>query len=432
MSEHSIPLTNPEPTRIHPSPALPRIGVVMDCFPAVSETFVLREIQQLLSDGVDLTLLAIRRPDRIVDPDAEIIAELVQYPPPPWSRSFWTLAFPEIRRPVFLSTAVDLAVELVRSGANGRQALALVRRLLLGAWMAGVLRRDGAGHVHAHFAGIPAVLARVASRQIGARYSISVHGSDLHHPSPYCFRNVKEAAFVLTCTAENQRIIRKRCSRSRDRIHLVYHGLDLGRFSPAPGVMPGSGAGTLDPVILCVARLTPKKGIDILVSACRVLLDYGLAFRCEILGDGPERQRLEIDIRKSGLEERVFLRGAATQQQTLEAYRRASLFVLPCRVAADGDRDGIPNVLVEAMAVGTPVISTPVGAVPELVEDGVTGCLVPPENAEALAEAIRRLLPDPAMRRALAAAGLARVRTDFDLGADRVRQIFELELARKE
>jgi glycosyltransferase involved in cell wall biosynthesis len=434
------------------SGSLPRIAYILDRFPAPSETFVLREIEQLLREQIPLSLVSISsRPPGPLPPGFSAAGLTipgtmtpVSYRPSMTSPAFWTVAAPEalgwLRRVMLKSFSDRLSgrAGTPRNRPPGAPRLLGrvrgVRQQLKGFWAAGVCRRMGVKHVHAHFLGAPATAARAAAGCLAARFSISVHGSDLYRIDDSAWGNVRAAQFVITCTARN-------CARlaaegpGAEHIHLAYHGLDLTRFSPGGALVDGNSASPEPegnpcgvPVLSCVARLETKKGIDVLIDACAALRDGGQPYRCEILGDGSQRSMIADKIRRAGLSGHVYLHGQGSQDEVLALLRRATLMVLPCRVAPDGDEDGIPNVLVEAMAVGTPVVSTTAGAVTELIEPGATGSLVDPEDAAGLAAEICRLLMNPEERSRIAAAARRRVERDFDLSAGTVGAIFRREL----
>jgi glycosyltransferase involved in cell wall biosynthesis len=218
---------------------------------------------------------------------------------------------------------------------------------------------------------------------------------------------------MTTCTGFNANYLRAMVpERDRGKIRLVYHGIDLNRLAqratPAPALSGGP------PLILSVGRLVPKKGLNDLITACQVLHQEGIRFRCLIVGEGPLRATLEADIDRSGLKGLVELTGAMTHAKLIALYGQADMFVLPSRVVSDGDRDGIPNVIAEAMAVGAPVISTKISGIPEIVEDGVTGVLVEPESPQQLALAMRDLLGNPDLGAELARNARARLVRQFD------------------
>jgi glycosyltransferase involved in cell wall biosynthesis len=201
----------------------------------------------------------------------------------------------------------------------------------------------------------------------------------------------------------------------------IYNGLDVERFAPNGTVRAEP------PLVLAVGRLVEKKGFDDLVSACSLLHADGTAFRCRIVGKGELERDLHALVKALGLEEQVELAGPIPRERLLAEYSRASVVVAPCVIGADGNRDGLPTVLVEAMALGIPVVATDVTGIPELVEDGRTGVLVPQRDPQALAEAIRWVLAEPSLADGLARAGRARVERKFDLRANvaRLRNLLE-------
>jgi glycosyltransferase involved in cell wall biosynthesis len=253
----------------------------------------------------------------------------------------------------------------------------------------------------------------------GIPFSFTAHAKDLYLTEGEILRDkMREAEFVLTCTSYNKRYLDE-LGGTLTRVHLIYHGLDLSRFERTGNdqIVPlaaWSESGRL-PLVLSVGRLVDKKGFDTLIRACALLRDQNLRFRCLIYGDGPKRDELEALIRSLGLEGVVEMPGALLQDDLIEVYRQAAVFALPCQVLENGDRDGLPNVLVEAMAMEVPVVSTDVSGVPELVESGVNGFLVPPRSPQPLAERLRDLLDDPALRRRFAEAGRRKVMGEFSL-----------------
>jgi glycosyltransferase involved in cell wall biosynthesis len=252
-------------------------------------------------------------------------------------------------------------------------------------------------------------MARLAG---GPPFSFTAHAKDLYTTLP---RNLairaNAARFVLTCTDFNGRFLRELLPDVSTPIQVIHHGADLRRFNSS-GRKPKPG------LILSVGRLVPKKGYPLLIQGLQLVEQAGLEFRCEIYGGGPMREELDSMVRARGLASRISFHGARPQDELVRAYARASLFVLAPVVVPDGDRDGIPNVLVEAMASGVPVVSTRISGIPELIEDGANGLLVEPGDAAALAEAIKRLLIHPQLASRLASAGRLTVQRDFDLAVN--------------
>src|SRR5215472_5233498 len=362
-----------------------KIAYLVKTFPKLSETFVLNEILELERQGLELHIFSLRQPSETkVHPVVAEIRAPVTYvrswytplPPPPERVPFEKLAhkvqmreerrFMLIHHPLwYLRTWLFQArcggrklyfhrAFQERSGARKRyfyQALALAR----------VLRRGGFTHLHAHFANEPASVGELVHRLVGCGFSFTAHAKDIYLTDrEELAGKIAAADFVVTCTGFNQNYL-NRIARRRTPIHLCYHGVDLSRFSLETG--NSREHPTAPPVILSVGRFCEKKGFTYLVQACHRLKQKGRRFVCRIVGFGPLQQALEEQIANLELKGCVSFAGKITQDKLIEEYRRADLFVLPCLVTDDGDRDGIPNVLVEAMAMRIPVVSTPISGI---------------------------------------------------------------------
>jgi len=248
----------------------------------------------------------------------------------------------------------------------------------------------------------------------GIPYSFTAHAKDIYvKTSPELLRDEAQAAeAVVTCTEYNRRYMSAQIGPAGARkLHCIYHGLDLSPFK-----FSCRRALASEPmVILSVARLVEKKGLRDLIAAADILRQRDRRFQVEIVGDGPLRQSLEAQVRRLALDDRVKFSGPLPHDELCRVYQRASLFALPCVVAADGDRDGIPNVLLEAMASGIPVVSTPVSGIPEVINSESEGLLVPPNNPASLAEALDRLLHSAELRERLALAARAKIEACFSI-----------------
>ncbi len=391
-------------------------AVVLKGYPRLSETFIAQEIHALEAAGIPLTLVSLRRPtDAWVHPVHRQIRAPVRYLPEylvreplrvlgAWWRARRLPGYPAARRAWLADLGRDPTPNRIRRFG---QALVLADEL-----EAGVTR------VHAHFMHTPASVARYAALLRGLPFSISAHARDIW-TSPEWEKREKLAAadFTVTCTRHNLEHLRSLAPAQAD-LSLVYHGLDLARFRPVarPAAARDGGDAAAPVRLLSVGRAVEKKGYDTLLDAL-ARLPVELAWRLEHVGGGPLGKRLQRRAAALGLQARVRWHGALPQERVLERYRDADLFVLASRVAADGDRDGLPNVLMEAQSQGLACIATRVSAVPELIADGVTGVLVPPGDAAALAGALAALIRDPCRRARLAAAGEARVRQAFSMEA---------------
>ncbi|MDX0693161.1 glycosyltransferase family 4 protein (plasmid) [Sinorhizobium medicae] len=391
----------------------PKIAVVLKGYPRLSETFIAQELLGLERAGHELVLIALRRPtDGKRHPVHDEIGAPVHYLPEylheePWrvlraltktvtKRSFWRML-----RSFFRDLARDRSRNRFRRLG---QALVLVAE-----WP------DDAGWLHAHFIHTPASVTSYASMISGIPWTCSAHAKDIWTSQDWELSDkLGRARWTVTCTRSGYEHLRD-LSSDKTRVHLSYHGLDLDRFPSFEGEHSRrDGSVPDDPVrIVSVGRAVSKKGYDLLLKALS-LLPADLSWRFDHIGAGELTGKLQALAGELGLEDRIGWHGALDQKEVLSRYREADIFALASRVAANGDRDGLPNVLVEASSQRLACISTAVSGIPELIDDGHNGMLVPPENPTALAAAIERLIRDPDLRRQLGAAAERRVRADFD------------------
>jgi glycosyltransferase involved in cell wall biosynthesis len=298
-----------------------------------------------------------------------------------------------------------------------------------------VLKAPDVRHLHAHFAHDTTTITWMASMITGVPFSFSAHAKDIYaerlNPRGLLGRKLRAAAFVVTCTEANRRHLIGLADGTP--VQCVYHGLndDFQRWAPQAREAKSAGG---EARLLAVGRLVRKKGFDVFVEACGILHRRGVVFDAAIAGEDDDvgenfsvGEDLRRRIARLGLEDCVRMLGQIGQPELFERYRAATVFCLPCRVLDNGDRDGIPNVLLEAMACGIPVVSTPISGIPELIDDGRNGLLVPEDDPEALADAVERLHVDRELARRVACAGRATVgeRFDGDALARRLASMFE-------
>ena len=313
------------------------------------------------------------------------------------------------RLPGFRRAVTSLLRDLTRDPTRDR-----LRRFGQGAVLAIELPPE-TNAIYAHFIHTPSSVARYASQMKGLDWMCSAHAKDIWTSADWELSDkLASAAWTVTCTeVGHQRLTR--LASEPGRVRLMYHGLDFGRFAPFDrqcGARDGSDPS--DPVeVLSVGRVVPKKGLDILIGAL-ARLPRELSWRLTHVGGGTEQNDLSRQATEAGIADKIVWAGAQDQPGVLASYRRSDLFALACRVTASGDRDGLPNVLMEAQSQGLACLSTTVGAVPELITNGETGILVPPDDVGALAAALARLIRTPERRFALGQAGARRVRTKFD------------------
>ncbi|MBK8229018.1 MAG: glycosyltransferase [Candidatus Eisenbacteria bacterium] len=393
------------------------IAYVVKMFPRLSETFITNEVQELIRRGVDVRIISLMRPTGATQStEALALAAEAIYLPDPDTQEGRALLKSAHRRLWNRDRGAYLRVFASMARRGSRKAW---KRFFQAGALAEVCLEHRVSHLHAGFAHVPASVVHWAARLIGRNWSFAAHAKDLYLSDRKSLRNKLDAArFAWTCTEANGEFLRSLGSTTP--VHVGYHGTRLdGPAAPR--------ASSADRRILAVGRLVPKKGLIDLVRACALLRDQGSAFSLTVVGDGPERGPLEAEVKSLGLGEQVSFLGALPPSEVREHYRQASLFVLPCIVLENGDRDGIPNVLVEAMTAGLPVISTRVSAIPELIRDNVTGLLVDPHAPEQLAQAIRASLDDPiaARRRAEHAAIDVRERFDLSRNSERLAALME-------
>ena len=283
------------------------------------------------------------------------------------------------------------------------------------------VRRRGIEHLHAHFATSAATVGRLAARMARVPFSFTAHAKDIYHEAVRpddLRRKLAEAAAVITVSDFNLAYLRDTYGPAAAGVRRVYNGLDLDRFPyREPRLRPSR--------VVAVGRLVEKKGFDVLVDAAALLAERGVDFTVDIVGAGELEEPLRRQIDLLGLASRVRLLGPRPQAEMARAVAEAAAFAAPCVVGSDGNRDGLPTTLLEAMALGTPCVSTDVTGIPEVVRDGETGLVVPQNDAGALAAALERLLSDPELRLALATRARRRIEEDFDARRNgaRLRQI---------
>ena len=366
---------------------MPPLAVLVSRFPLVTETFILREISEMERQGQPVRLVPIIRENpHVVHEAAKPWVRRALYTP-------WTFRIP-------LRT-VGLLLRLI-AGTIGKPAT-LLRTIALfpkSVWLAGQLEREGVTHLHAHFATHPATMALIISTLTKIPFSFTVHAHDIQLDRSLLRWKIREARFVRSISEYNRRFLEELYVEARGKIEVIHVGVRLPPTPRAP--RPAT--------VLCVAAHKPYKGLPVLIEACRMLRAEGVDFRCDVVGDGPMRAQLEE--MNDGA---VNLLGAREEQEVARMMEEASLFVLPSIIAPDGQMDGIPVALMEALAYGRPAVTTRVSGIPELVRDGVNGLLVEPGDPRALAQAMRALLEDPQRAAEMGARGRELVREEFEL-----------------
>jgi len=391
---------------------LSRVAFVLKGYPRLSETFIAQEIAALERRGLEILIVSLRRPTdaRRHPVHDEIRASILYLPEYLLLEPLRVLrAWLRVRMKATYKKTLSLWLrDLARDPTPNR-----IRRFGQALVLADELPAD-VRRLHAHFLHTPASVTRYAALLLDLPWTGSAHAKDIW-TTPEWEKREKLASceWLVTCTGANHAHLA--ALAPRDRVELVYHGLDFSRFPPVEKISVSNGGNPADPVvILSVGRLVEKKGTDVLLEAL-ARLPADLHWRLVHVGGGPLKEKLERRARALGIDGRVAWRGARTQTELLVEYRGADLFALASRVARDGDRDGLPNVLAEAQSQALACVASRVSGIPELIEDGATGLLVEPEAPEKLAQALEKLIRNPAQRRTLGEAGRRRAHENFSL-----------------
>ncbi len=411
------------------------IAYIMKEYPRLSETFIMNEISLLENMGLNIQVFSVKKPSTSSKQHSTSrpLRSEVTYLPSVTSLSgssllgwlwvnlskftqshFYLLR----RRPwAYLSTWLQVVQMTVRyrSGFFDKPKKTFIKEFLQAGYIASQILTSGRiGHLHGHFCHGSTTITMFVSQLTNISFSFTAHAKDIYlsklNPGDLLKRKIKKSRFVATCTGANQAYLSKLC-QGNQAVHTIYHGLDLRVFKP----IEGNRGSQERPIILSVGRFVEKKGFVYLVKACRALKDRGYNFQCRIVGE-PDEQTEVIKklIQDLGLKENILITDGVTQEALRKIYNECTVFVLPCQIVDNGDRDGIPNVLVEAMAMEIPVISTSISGIPELIDDGIDGLLVPQKDVKALADALEKTLKDPVVRVKLGQAAREKVSARFN------------------
>ncbi len=390
----------------------PHVAYVLKTYPRFSQTFVVREVLEHEAAGWSVPIFSLRQSD-----DARFHQLLGQVRSP----------VTYINRPSGKASALlgalrgrGLSGPALHSLLDDEHVTAgdLEQALVLAAH----LRRTDVRHIHAHFGTVATTVARLAARICGIGYSFTAHARDIFHDSvdPRLLqRKLNDATRVITVSRFNQGYLEQHFDLQPEQVEVVYNGLDTDAYAYR---QPRQRA----PLILGVGRLVEKKGFRFLIDACSSLKRGGYHFRCEIVGPGVLREELRKQISNAALDEQVTLTGPLSSHEVIERLYQASVLAAPCIHADDGDRDGLPTILLEAMALGTPCISTDVTGITEVLIDEQTGLLVPQRDGERLAAACARIMQDADLRCRLSANARGLIESTFDIRSNtrRLREVF--------
>jgi colanic acid/amylovoran biosynthesis glycosyltransferase len=402
-----------------------KIAYIAPEIPALSATFVTTEILQLEKLGFSVLPISVHRPGVLASGPAEDeLAQRTHYlyetQTAALLRESISLFLHEPRR--FFAAQLMAIGDACSPGLNLHTRLGLLYRFMAAGKLARFLAEAGCRHLHAHFAHIPADLAMYAARLAGLSFSFTCHANDLFQRGWLLRQKVARARFTVAISDYNRQFLASR-GAAQEKIDVIHCGVDCSRFSP--DFSPRHNA---VPRIGTLGRLVEKKGVDVLLRACSLLKDRGVAFRLEIAGDGPDRPMLDALRVKLGIADSVEFLGGLTHSRVADWMKGLDLFVLACRRDSSGDMDGIPVVLMEAMAGGTAVVSTRITGIPELISDTTCGLIAAPDDPGDLARAIGQVLIDTALRDRFRRAAVERVAREFNL----VKSVERLSLLFKE
>jgi len=394
------------------------VGYVVKRFPRFSETFILNEILELERQGVKVTIFSLLHPPveprhgRFISVKARVV-----YLPRQRATDAWSVEMMNCQASELTKHHIELfdGPSALREVFQNKPAKELARLILQAATVAMLASCYRVDHLHAHFASNATSVAMVASQMTGIRYSFTAHARDIYHHyvNPQVDNRIRRlkmaaASFVVTVSEYNREHLQSLLpDENPHHVKRLYNGVDLTQFR-------GGTDRSVNNVILSVGRLVAKKGFSDLIDACHILRQRAVDFQCIIVGDGPLHETLSEQIKKHELDTNVKLLGSLTQEALRNVMAETGIMVLPCVVTETGDRDGLPTVLLEAMAMGLPTVSTQVAGIPEIIEHEQTGLLVPPHDAHALADGIGRLLAHPVDAWQMGARGRQRAEQLFD------------------
>ena len=392
----------------------PTLGYILKGYPRISETFISNEILLLEQLGFHMRLFPMRHPreDFCHDSVKQIKAQ-VDYLPTELLLEFPRLLLPNIflavKRPSLFKHGLGLARARYKRTAN----LATFKHLLQAGYLTNkhLIKDKSLTHLHGHFAHSPTSVTMFAALLSGKTFSFTAHAKDIYTSNPKQLREkIRLAEFVVTCTDYNRKYLESIAEGLNTPIHCIYHGIDLKLFSPEADHTICAPPYKL----LTVARMTEKKGLPTLYKALQILKRKNFSFEHILIGDGDDKEKILQLIRDLQLDDCCRCLGTRTHKEVLKQFEENDLFVLACEIAKNGDRDGIPNVLVESLAMGVPGLSTTVSAVPEILLHNRSGITIAPSEPETMASAIRDALENQILRKTIIQGGIKHTDEHFD------------------
>jgi len=391
----------------------PKIGYVVKRYPRYSETFIVNEILAHESVGIEIDIFSLRTPN---DTHFQNIISQVNAP-------VFYLPSSGIKATEFWQVLNDSSTLLpgllsAHEKAKDCDAYEVYQAILL----AREVDLRGINHLHAHFASLASTVTRLAASFAGIAYTLTAHAKDIYQEDvryDELKQKFYDAAAVITVSDYNVKYLKEHYDVPQERIKRIYNGLALDQF-------PYKSPVKREPTIIAVGRLVEKKGFSNLVKACANLSGKGINYNCKIIGTGELEDDLRSQIEQLGLQEKVLMLGPQPQCEVIKLIHEASVLAAPCIIANDGNRDGLPTVLLEAMALGTPCVSTNVTGIPEIIEDEVTGLIVEQDDLIGLTEEIERLLVDAGLREKISISARQLIEKEFEIfrNTENLRAIF--------
>lgn len=388
-----------------------KLGYIVKMYPRISETFILNEMLELERRGAEISIFSLKKPNEgLFHPQVAYLKAKAHYLEGfdmkkwgTWLGESWENLAPR----------ADRFWPLLEEGLKEKNNYK-IEIVLQAAWIAARAVEAGISHFHAHFASLPSTMAYYAHLISGIPYSFTAHAKDIfvYDMNEHLLaRKLETAKFVVTVTNYNYNYLTENAPHvDPSVIKVIHNGIDLDKF------IPMETGGREENLILGVGRLVPKKGFGTLLDACKLLKDKGVDYRCLIVGDGSELENLQNKKYELGLTDNdVEFVGAKTLDDVLDLMRKATLFCLPCMVDVDGNQDALPTVIIEALALGLPVISTTISGIPEMLDHKISGALVEPEKPEELSEWIERVLSSRDLQAKFAVAGREKAEDKFNL-----------------
>jgi glycosyltransferase involved in cell wall biosynthesis len=400
-----------------------RVAYIVGSYPSITQTFIMRELLELERNGFHLNVFSLQRPNhRIEHPEASALRASIIYIPRPKEVLLLLLLahiYCLVLKPLRYLKTISYVVS--KNNANFWEAF------LRAGFVVSKLQHTGIRHLHAHFAANQTLVAMLASSLTGLPYSFTAHAYDIFIEQQGLTEKIRSAKFVVAISDFNKKYLTPYCTdeEALSKIHVVHCSVDLDQFALTRARRRQRSLRSESFTILTVAHLGEKKGHIYLLQALSLLREKGRIFHWIVAGDGPQRSLLEEEVRTRGLTGQVTFAGEVTSDKVLELLERADVFVLPCVRAENGDMDGIPVALMEAMAAGVPVVSTTISGIPELIDHGKNGLLVKSKDVRGLAEVLEHLFEHSEESRKLGKAAPDKVAQHFEVKTS-VRKLIAL------